>query len=665
QPITKFAHLIICLQKVPIPSWLPNWLLEQARIEPDDNISLDLSNNARYLFEQPPMPPYPLEQAFSFAETNEKNLEIIDCNNITNNKFEIISHLNNSIDCISNGTCIGELSYLANIYLEEPTGFETEARYSERLIEKYSVKISQAAENGFSVILKHQQLPTLHDVAKKRVEGNNNNILAPIVSAAMTLKSKQQNNFFNEISNEILSSAIALHLSSRLKKDTTWLMELISHKPELVANTCFTFWLLQLQTGRFDIPELDGLAEDDRWSPIAKQVTIPLLEECSNLSGNNLQHLLIAGLRLAPQELLTITRHILDCSRTQIPGWNLWAGIALLLEPTCWERLKPGLQSEKNEFEFLDFISNILFRNKQRGQTPIPHNTISPSTIRYLAEHYCDHWPFISDLTDIDSEKWQISNKLKSFINLITEEISEAATIELESLANNVNLLQWRNYLLHSLAQHQQKVAEETIVSMELSDIVNTISNKLPGSPGDLHALIMDHIRSIANELRNSSSDGYKAYWNTDSNNKPTFPKVEDNSRDRLLEALQTKFSAMPDVHIEPEGRYAEDNRSDISIFFKTWKIPIEIKQESHVEIWNAANSQLITKYIRDPASGGYGIYLVFWYNGNKLRKPPKERAIPHLTSAKELEIALQKGINNNYQNTCKVIVIDVYKHSN
>ena len=42
--------------------------------------------------------------------------------------------------------------------------------------------------------------------------------------------------------------------------------------------------------------------------------------------------------------------------------------------------------------------------------------------------------------------------------------------------------------------------------------------------------------------------------------------------------------------------------------------VPIEVKKENHVELWNAWRSQLQRLYTIDPAAGGYGMYLVLWF---------------------------------------------------
>ncbi len=42
--------------------------------------------------------------------------------------------------------------------------------------------------------------------------------------------------------------------------------------------------------------------------------------------------------------------------------------------------------------------------------------------------------------------------------------------------------------------------------------------------------------------------------------------------------------------------------------------MPIEIKKDSHPDVWKAMHDQLMAMYTIDPETDGYGIYLVLWF---------------------------------------------------
>ncbi len=245
----------------------------------------------------------------------------------------------------------------------------------------------------------------------------------------------------------------------------------------------------------------------------------------------------------------------------------------------------------------------------------------------------------------------------------MASDTSSEATQALQKLIANDDLKAWNNKLRHSLAQQRQRTADETLLPLTCDQVFNVIRNETPTTARDFHALVVDQILSIAKELRDGKTDGYKIYWNTkEAHNQTTTPKVEENSRDRLVEALKQKLSSFPDIHVEPEGRYADAKRADIKVLYKNWNIPIEIKQDYHKDLWGAAENQLIALYIRDQGTDGYGIYLVFWYGVRKngLQPPPPERNIPIPKTAQDLEKLLQEMVPDACRATVRVIVLDV-----
>ncbi len=49
--------------------------------------------------------------------------------------------------------------------------------------------------------------------------------------------------------------------------------------------------------------------------------------------------------------------------------------------------------------------------------------------------------------------------------------------------------------------------------------------------------------------------------------------------------------------------------------------MPIEVKKDSHRDLWTAMHDQLIARYTTDPETHGFGIYVVLWFGCNS--KPP------------------------------------------
>ena len=85
--------------------------------------------------------------------------------------------------------------------------------------------------------------------------------------------------------------------------------------------------------------------------------------------------------------------------------------------------------------------------------------------------------------------------------------------------------------------------------------------------------------------------------------------------------------------------------------------MPIEIKKNSHRELWRAIQNQLIAQYTIDPATGGHGIYLVFWFGRNHTRRAPNG---DRPDSPAELKRQLERSLSEDEARKISVCVIDV-----
>ena len=133
-----------------------------------------------------------------------------------------------------------------------------------------------------------------------------------------------------------------------------------------------------------------------------------------------------------------------------------------------------------------------------------------------------------------------------------------------------------------------------------------------PLTRGDLAAFLVNRLEEISLRIRTANTNDWRQYWNEDQYRRPSEPKHEDSCRDALLSDLRASLPM--GVDSQPEGRYVNDKRSDIRVAYRDFNVPIEAKRNSHRDLWSAMRDQLIAKYASDPATSGYGIYLVFWF---------------------------------------------------
>ena len=172
--------------------------------------------------------------------------------------------------------------------------------------------------------------------------------------------------------------------------------------------------------------------------------------------------------------------------------------------------------------------------------------------------------------------------------------------------------------------------------------------------------LSFDYLRDIARKIRDGSTNDYRQYWNHDKENKKlSKPKPENDCRDILLSDLNERLGVLH-IDAQREGNYADDKRADIRVSFDGahgLNVPVEIKKDSHRDIWSAIQEQLIKKYIRDPGADGHGIYLVFWFGGTGLPSPSDGSRKPR--NAQELEERLRQILSPEERHRILVCIID------
>lgn len=112
----------------------------------------------------------------------------------------------------------------------------------------------------------------------------------------------------------------------------------------------------------------------------------------------------------------------------------------------------------------------------------------------------------------------------------------------------------------------------------------------------------------------------------------------------------------------QPEGQYAADRRADVSVAFKDFRIPVEIKKNTHSDLWTDIDNQLTAKYTTDPATGGYGVYLVLWLGADAPGYPCHPTTHDRPNAPYELERRLNESMSHEQRRKISVVVLDVTK---
>jgi hypothetical protein len=239
---------------------------------------------------------------------------------------------------------------------------------------------------------------------------------------------------------------------------------------------------------------------------------------------------------------------------------------------------------------------------------------------------------------------------VQQLISTIAADPSEKARETLEKLVQSPALKPWDSQLQQAVYEQQLLRRKALFKPATVPEVCNTLANLQPANAADLHALVLDHLTVLGHDIRHSSTDNYDQYWNGET------PKLENPCRNVLLDHLKVRLAPLG-ITAEQEGTYADQKRADIKISCGALHLPVEIKRDSHTDLWKAIREQLIGKYSRELTSDGYGIYIVFWFGGKDMPtagdggKPPK--------TPQELQSRLAATVPSEVARKVAVLVID------
>lgn len=255
------------------------------------------------------------------------------------------------------------------------------------------------------------------------------------------------------------------------------------------------------------------------------------------------------------------------------------------------------------------------------------------------------------------------------WIDTLAKRVDEQAIAALGNLAEDSTLEGWRGHLVRERDAQAKRFRKAKYRAPTLSEIKEAVDGGPPAGAADLAALVTEKLNWLADKIRNGNTDDWRQYWHTDPDDsqgrRVTKPKPEELCRDHLLSDLQlwlSPYDIRPQlpyvVDAAPEGHHAEDARSDIIAVHGAHAVPVEIKKTDSRDLWSAVKDQLIAKYVRDPRSGGYGIYLVLWFGREHLKSAPPVG--PRPDSPNRLRQLLEDMLEPAQRRTITIVVVDV-----
>ncbi|WP_420446887.1 hypothetical protein [Candidatus Poriferisodalis sp.] len=253
-----------------------------------------------------------------------------------------------------------------------------------------------------------------------------------------------------------------------------------------------------------------------------------------------------------------------------------------------------------------------------------------------------------------------MSDLARRWIDELGGQPVEEASAALDALIADERLSAWHESLEFARDKQHRLRRDASYSPMDVADVIGLLRDGPPANVADLHALLCDHLTGLDTYIRGDNSDPWRDFWEDERSQRPSTPRHEETCRDVLLRMLRSR---LPDgVDAQPEGQYAADRRADVRVSFKNYNVPVEIKKNSHQDLWTAIEEQLIAKYTIDPDTGGHGIYLVLWFGSDidGYRGHPTDGDRPGTPG--ELACRLNESLSHEQRRRIGVVVLDVTK---
>lgn len=521
-------------------------------------------------------------------------------------------------------------------------------------------ELIDAAYAGFRRSLERGDLPGVAEIVDLEVKGRMHYIRQPCLVGIEELYRADPDAALR-LDDEVLRKLLAFHYTWISNEDPAWFAALVKTRPALVAVVLVDYALPLLRKGREHVSGIWPLAYDNAYAEVARVALPELLKGFplrakSQLLANALDPLLKAALlRLDRAALATIVADRLAQGSMSAAQRVHWLACGLMIAPQEYEG---PLAAHIGKSKPLAARLGSFLHNRERHSgwsANLPESTLA-LLIELLAPDAPPERPTGAHWV---SPAMQTADEVRAFIDTLGGNPSEASRQQLERLLALPKLAPWYNRLRH--AAYTQRIARRkaSFRHLDAAKVCRTLANRDPANAADLAALAYEHLRDLAQKIREGSTNDYLQYWSFDeSNKKPLRPKPENDCRNALLSDLTERIGRLG-IDAIKEGYYAEDKRADIRVACggtQGFNVPIEIKKDSHSDLWRAIHEQLIERYTRDPGSDGFGIYLVFWFGGKDM-PPPQEGKKP--VSAAELEERLQRTLSPEESRRIYICVIN------
>ncbi|MCR4376523.1 MAG: hypothetical protein NUV50_00320 [Rhodospirillales bacterium] len=613
--------------------------------------------------------PVALEDLFDFVDQNSRfqtTLEIMLRCNLFDRYFEYkqnehkhrdgrvakrtanVTILIEQLDALREGRSIQNLDLGARYWFGYSNEADRDNPPFERISKSTNEKIASAMVSGFEILLNSADQHTPLDIAKLNARSRRYHVTFPILAGADIVAERSLEDFL-ELPDESLKAALAYRLlwpADRHKQD--WDDWVYAYRPDLGKAVLGDIWQAELAAGKTQ--HLTGLyvnKTEEPNTPLVLSLITKMLREDPALPPKILREMLTILLQHGdPEPLRVIAFNALENNMLRGEKHTLWLALATLFDPETYaERL--GRKICRNTRDMWSAY-HVLLAGASTLLNGMDGAPILQAAISILGKMYRN----VSNLrtgylrrSDADEDAAREIRKLISSLSgLPTIEAARA----FKQLCVEPSLHEWHDHLRHARAEQAKNMRDKTFAALDVQQVCNLLADGAPANMQDLQAITLDILDDIAPTIHGTNTNRWKYFWRLAERGKPDAPRIEDDCRDPLLDLMRPAVQARG-ILSDPEARAANNKRVDIRLTARNiGTLPIEIKREDNSEVWTSMGEQLVEKYANDPATNGYGIFLVLWFGGKNLAAVPKELGITKPKTIDELRATLEVMVPND-----------------
>ena len=514
-------------------------------------------------------------------------------------------------------------------------------------------RLLAAAWTGLRGAIGRDDLPDVDEIV--RLHGKNQqHCLALPVLAGLAETHDAGTGELDRLNGKQIRTALAFHLCTGAVPEAPWYRHLVHSRPEVVADVLVRCGAPALRRNRRDVPGLHEIVSGEDHAEVARHAVLPLLRAfpLRGAADGRLDGLLWAALRRADTDSLATLIRDKSSRKSMAAAQRVrWLSAGVFASPGRY--MRPLERAVGGHAERARHVAAFFDAGAAASTFDEAHRrSVASSLGERLGARVLGR--LIRLTAGTRSPHPGVAELIRGLAVLPD---AEAGSV-LESLVSDPALSAWEEELVRARDDQLAARRDAAYRHPDPEAVCRALDDGPPANAGDLAALVADRLDELGDRIRNDNANGWRLFWNEDSRRRIAGPKHEDSCRDALLRELRGWLPG--EVDAQPEGRYANDKRADIRISFRDFQVPVEIKKNGHRHLWSALREQLMARYARDPATDGYGIYVVLWFGevDGYCTPPPPSGVRPRSPDA--LRRCLQDTLTREEARKISVCVVDL-----